>query len=227
MGQLWAKSFGRLMKKKEVRILVLGLDASGKTTMLYRMKLGEVVTTIPTIGFNVETVEYKDISFTVWDVGGRGKIRPLYRHYYPNTDAVIFMIDSNDRERFSEMKDEMEHFLAEDDLRNTTFIAMANKQDLPDAMSPTEVAGLINKDRKGFRKDRIAVFPTSAKTSEGLFECFDWLCDELSGKHIQETAVEPWKDMAKDITEEGKTGLKFVTTTWMKLLSTFQLTSKV
>ena len=59
----------------------VGLDAAGKTTILYKLKLGEVVTTIPTIGFNVETVEYKNISFTVWDVGGQDKIRPLWRHY--------------------------------------------------------------------------------------------------------------------------------------------------
>ena len=66
----------RLLKgKKEMRILMVGLDAAGKTTILYKLKLGEVVTTIPTIGFNVETVEYKNISFTVWDVGGQDKVR--------------------------------------------------------------------------------------------------------------------------------------------------------
>ena len=66
----------------------VGLDAAGKTTILYKLKLGEIVTTIPTIGFNVETVEYKNISFTVWDVGGQDKIRPLWRHYYQNTQGA-------------------------------------------------------------------------------------------------------------------------------------------
>lgn len=69
---------------------VVGLDAAGKTTILYKMKLGEIVTTIPTIGFNVETVEYKNISFTVWDVGGQDKIRPLWRHYFANTQVCLF-----------------------------------------------------------------------------------------------------------------------------------------
>ena len=74
---------GKFLKmKKDMRILMVGLDAAGKTTILYKLKLGEVVTTIPTIGFNVETVEYKNISFTVWDVGGQDKIRNLWRHYY-------------------------------------------------------------------------------------------------------------------------------------------------
>ena len=77
----------------------VGLDAAGKTTILYKLKLGEIVTTIPTIGFNVETVEYKNISFTVWDVGGQDKIRPLWRHYFQNTQGLIFVVDSNDRER--------------------------------------------------------------------------------------------------------------------------------
>ena len=66
---------------------------------MYKLKLGEIVTTIPTIGFNVETVEYKNISFTVWDVGGQDKIRPLWRHYFQNTQGLIFVVDSNDRER--------------------------------------------------------------------------------------------------------------------------------
>lgn len=70
--------------------------------ILYKLKLGEVVTTIPTIGFNVESVEYKNISFTVWDVGGQDKIRPLWRHYYQNTQGIIFVVDSNDRERVGE-----------------------------------------------------------------------------------------------------------------------------
>ncbi|PWA57914.1 hypothetical protein CTI12_AA405170 [Artemisia annua] len=70
-----------------MRILMVGLDAAGKTTILYKLKLGEIITTIPTIGFNVETVEYKNISFTVWDVGGQDKIRPLWRHYFQNTQG--------------------------------------------------------------------------------------------------------------------------------------------
>ena len=70
---------------------MVGLDAAGKTTILYKLKLGEIVTTIPTIGFNVETVDYKNISFTVWDVGGQDKIRPLWRHYYLNTQVAAIL----------------------------------------------------------------------------------------------------------------------------------------
>ena len=76
----FASVFKRLLSKKEVRILMLGLDGAGKTTILYKLKLGDNITTIPTIGFNVETLEYKNINFTVWDVGGQDKIRRLWRH---------------------------------------------------------------------------------------------------------------------------------------------------
>lgn len=83
MGKVLSKIFGN----KEMRILMLGLDAAGKTTVLYKLKLGQSVTTIPTVGFNVETVTYKNVKFNVWDVGGQDKIRPLWRHYFQNTQG--------------------------------------------------------------------------------------------------------------------------------------------
>jgi small GTP-binding protein len=94
IGDLFSKVFG----KKQVRILMVGLDAAGKTTILYKLMLGEVVTAIPTIGFNVETVEYKNIKFEVWDIGGQDTLRPLWIHYYQNTDAIIFVVDSHDKD---------------------------------------------------------------------------------------------------------------------------------
>ena len=104
------------------------LNPAGKTTILYKLKLGEIVTTIPTIGFNVETVEYKNISFTVWDVGGQDKIRPLWRHYFQNTQGLIFVVDSNDRDRIGEARDELHRMLNEDELREAVLLVFANKQ---------------------------------------------------------------------------------------------------
>ena len=135
---LWQRMFG----KEERRILMVGLDAAGKTTILYKLKLGEIVTTIPTIGFNVETVEYKNISFTVWDVGGQDKIRPLWRHYYQNTQGLIFVVDSNDRDRIDDAKEELHRMLNEDELRDAVVLVFANKQDLPQAMPAAEVCTL-------------------------------------------------------------------------------------
>merc|ERR1739841_107991 len=118
MGLTFTKLFKSLISKREMRILMVGLDAAGKTTILYKLKLGEIVTTIPTIGFNVETVEYKNISFTVWDVGGQDKIRPLWRHYFQNTQGLIFVVDSNDRDRAEDAKEELARMLSEDELRD-------------------------------------------------------------------------------------------------------------
>merc|ERR1719479_25245 len=111
MGLTFAKVWQSMIGTQDVKIVMVGLDAAGKTTILYKLKLGEMVTTIPTIGFNVETVEYKNICFTVWDVGGQDKIRPLWRHYFQNTQGLIFVVDSNDRERISEAKDELQKML--------------------------------------------------------------------------------------------------------------------
>ena len=82
-----------------MRVVMLGLDAAGKTTILYKLHIGEVLSTVPTLGFNVEKVQYKNVVFTVWDVGGQEKLRPLWRHYFNNTDGLIFVVDCLDRER--------------------------------------------------------------------------------------------------------------------------------
>jgi small GTP-binding protein len=171
----------------DARILLVGLDAAGKTTILYKLKLGEVVTTIPTIGFNVETVEYKNLSFTMWDVGGQDKIRPLWRHYYANTQGIIFVIDSNDRERIDggetaskSAADELRYMLQEDELKGAALLVLANKQDLPQSMSVSEVTERLAlnsvRDRKWY------VQGACATTGDGLYEGLDWLANALKNK---------------------------------------------
>merc|ERR1711869_24727 len=119
----------------------------GKTTVLYKLKLGEVVTTLPTIGFNVETVEYKNIKFTVWDVGGQDKIRKLWRHYYQGSHGLIFVIDSSDRDRIEDARDELWKMLADDEMKDAVLLVFANKQDLPNAMNTSEVADKLDLHR--------------------------------------------------------------------------------
>jgi len=161
-----------------MRILMVGLDAAGKTTILYKLKLGEIVTTIPTIGFNVESVEYKNISFTVWDVGGQDKIRPLWRHYFQNTQGLIFVVDSNDRERMSEAKDELQKMLQEDDLRDALLLVFANKQDLPNALSCADITTALGLG--ALRNKKWYIQGATATTGNGLYEGLDWLSDALT-----------------------------------------------
>ena len=139
MGLAFTKIWQRMVGKQEMRILMVGLDAAGKTTILYKLKLGEVVTTIPTVGFNVETVEYRNISFTVWDVGGQDKIRRLWRHYYTGTNGIIFVVDSNDRDRVDDVREELTKILSDDEMRDAVLLVLANKQDLPNSMTAAEV----------------------------------------------------------------------------------------
>ncbi|KAK7691982.1 ADP-ribosylation factor, Arf Arf6 [Cerrena zonata] len=135
LSKAMAKLFG---SAKEMRLLMLGLDAAGKTTILYKLKMNQSVTTIPTVGFNVETVTYKNVKFNVWDVGGQDMIRPLWKHYYTGTQGLVFVVDSQDRERIDEAKRELHGILGDREMKECLLLVFANKQDLPGAMSPAE-----------------------------------------------------------------------------------------
>lgn len=131
-------------------------------------------------GFNVETVTFKSTSFTVWDVGGQDRIRPLWRHYYNNTQGIIFVVDSNDRDRISIARDELNRMLNEDELRDSILLVLANKQDLPKAMSAGEIVeelGLRDRSERPWH-----VQPTTATTGEGLHEGLSWLDTVLKKK---------------------------------------------
>ncbi|KAJ4394626.1 Arf GTPase arf1 [Gnomoniopsis sp. IMI 355080] len=173
MGMTLSTIWKQWLGKKEMRILMVGLDAAGKTTILYKLKLGEIVTTIPTIGFNVETVEYKNISFTVWDVGGQDKIRPLWRHYFQNTQGIIFVVDSNDRDRVVEAREELQRMLNEDELRDAALLVFANKQDLPNAMNAAEITDKLG--LHSLRSRQWYIQSTCATSGDGLYEGLEWL----------------------------------------------------
>merc|ERR1712232_573472 len=170
----------RLIGRTEMRLLMVGLDAAGKTTILYKLKLGEVVTTIPTIGFNVETVEYRSIRFTVWDVGGQDKIRPLWRYYYQGTQGLIFVVDSNDRDRVEDAREELMKLLDEDEMRDAVLLVFANKQDLPNAMAAAEVTEKLGLSQ--MRNRQWFIQSACATTGDGLYEGLDWLSRTLSSK---------------------------------------------
>lgn len=136
--------------------------------ILYKLKLNQDVTTIPTVGFNVETVTYKNVKFNVWDVGGQDKIRPLWRHYFSGTQGLIFVIDSNDRARIDEARQELHRIILDREMKEALLLVFANKQDIPGAMNPTEVT---EKLRLTQLKERTwYVVPSCATTGEGLME---------------------------------------------------------
>eukprot|EP00759_Apiculatamorpha_spiralis_P044276 PhF_6_TR41317/c0_g1_i4/m.62595/K07937/ARF1; ADP-ribosylation factor 1 len=153
----------------EVRVLMLGIDCAGKTTLLYKWKLGEVVTTIPTIGFNVETIEGTRCQATVWDVGGQSKIRPLWRHYLQSTNVVLWVIDASDTSRYAESSDELDKIMANEELHNARLVVVANKMDLPTAGSTEDLMTSFHL-ADYIPTHKMKLFPVCALTGEGIHE---------------------------------------------------------
>jgi len=171
----WLKLFLRI--NKEIRILVLGLDGAGKTTLIYKLKLGEKIESIPTIGFNVEECNYKNLNFILWDIGGQDKIRKLWKHYYHGTDGLIFMIDSNDPDRFKTAKEELYKLLNEDELKKIPILVYVNKQDLGTSKTPYEISRFL--ELNSISGHEYFLQPCSAISGNGIFEGLDWLSEKL------------------------------------------------
>lgn len=180
MGNVFQRLFARMFPSKEMRILMVGLDAAGKTTILFKLKLGEVIATMPTIGFNVESVEYRNINFTVWDIGGQDKLRPLWRHYYQGSHAVIFVVDSCDTLRLEEAKEEMIRVINDEEMRDAALLVLANKQDLPGAMTPQTLMEKLG--LHSIRGHDWYLQSTIATSGDGIYEGLDWLAKTLKNK---------------------------------------------
>eukprot|EP00752_Nemacystus_decipiens_P009776 g8731.t1 len=186
MGLIVSRLVNILTSLQEKRLLLLGLDAAGKTSLLYKLHLNEVVDTMPTIGFNVETVEYKRMNMTIWDVGGQVKLRRLWRHYYANSDALIFVVDSSDHERMEEARDEMFHVLKDPNMDDCqTVLIFLNKQDLPGAATPSAVSHKLGFNAAGdnpLRRRNWYIQGCCAITGEGVYDGLDWLSQALKNK---------------------------------------------
>ena len=174
---LFAESIAINKNTIDFKILMLGLDLSGKTTILYQMKTAEVVKTIPTIGFNVEDVIIENDTqinnLTVWDVGGHEKIRILWKHYYEKTDGLIYVVDSADINRIEESAEILKEIMKDENLKNCPILIMANKQDLKEALSPVEITEKLGMNNIEGRE--WSVNGCSANTGKGIKESFDWL----------------------------------------------------
>jgi len=164
----------------EIKLVMVGLDRAGNTTLLYALKLGEIVTTIPTIGFNVETLDYKDTHITMWDVGGQDKIRQLWKHYIPEMAGFIYCVDSTDKERLEESRAELEDFLKYDGFTKNEFVlilSMKNGSD-KESLSLFEMSEKLNldellKDRKWTIKEIGSL--DSMKDPNFFNECYEWI----------------------------------------------------
>lgn len=174
-------------KLPEARILLLGLDNAGKSTLLYKLKHNARVKTSPTIGFNVETMEARknreNIALTVWDVGGQRPMRQHWKSYYQDTAAIVFVVDSSDRTRLSEAKREIETILSCEHLRGRPLIVLANKQDVDDALTVSEIKDGFNLQKLCPDRDWF-VQPCSASTGVGVEEAFRRVVSMIKLPHV-------------------------------------------
>ncbi|KNZ45605.1 ADP-ribosylation factor-like 2 [Puccinia sorghi] len=196
------------IKGKEMRLLMLGLDNAGKTTIVRRLKGGQDLSQVmPTLGFNIDTLIHKSYSLNIWDVGGQITLRPYWRNYFEATDAIIWVIDSTDRARLSDTMTELNQLLQEEvsciRLASASLLVFANKQDLAGAMSTEEIETVshhfgqthsllpvsffflnsVALDLKGKSNGhRWKVMPCSAISGMNVMEGLDWVVDEVAGR---------------------------------------------
>ena len=173
----------RKLKKtdQEARLLVLGLDNSGKTTILKKLSDEDISHIMPTQGFNIKSLMHEGFKLNVWDIGGQKSIRPYWRNYYDQTDALVYVIDSADTRRLEETGVELQQLLDEEKLSSVPVLIMANKQDLLNAASAAEISTSLNLN--AIRERNWNILPCSAKTGEGLQDAMEWIVEQInSGK---------------------------------------------
>jgi len=164
----------------EQRVTMIGLDAAGKTTVLYQLHKGERIDTEPTLGFNVEIVEHDGVRMTIWDLGGQQKIRDCWKKYFLQAHGIIFVVDSADSSRFEEAKTELQKMLQNPDIKNrdVPLLVYANKQDNPLANNAAKMAEILDLSRIELSRPKF-VQGANAQEGEGLKDGLTWLTNQL------------------------------------------------
>lgn len=180
MGLTFSSFYEWAFGTGQYKLVMVGLDNAGKSTILYRLHLGDVISTHPTVGSNVEEVTHRNLNFQVWDLGGQDKLRKVWSTYYCGAHAVILVVDSTDRERLATVKEEMASITAHEDLQKAALLVLANKQDVEGAMTAVEITEKLKlHSNKGHAWQ---IQPCSAINGKGLYEGMDWLAHTLRNK---------------------------------------------
>jgi len=166
---------------KELRILLLGLDNAGKTTILRTLASEDINQITPTQGFNIKSVQSQGFKLNVWDIGGQRRIRPYWRNYFENTDVLIYVIDSTDRNRFDETGQELQELLDDDKLSGVPLLVLANKQDLFSAAKASDIADGLQLAQLRGRTWQIQA--CSAKKNEGVEDGLQWVMRTVASKN--------------------------------------------
>uniref|UniRef100_A0A8C9MPI2 ARF like GTPase 5A n=1 Tax=Serinus canaria TaxID=9135 RepID=A0A8C9MPI2_SERCA len=161
----------------EHKVIIVGLDNAGKTTILYQFSMNEVVHTSPTIGSNVEEIVVNNTRFLMWDIGGQESLRSSWNTYYTNTEFVIVVVDSTDRERISVTKEELYKMLAHEDLKKAGLLIFANKQDVKECMTVAEISQFLK--LTSIKDHQWHIQACCALTGEGLCQGLEWMMSRL------------------------------------------------
>ena len=196
MGFIFSKILDFFSRSRSnFKIIILGIQNAGKTTIVYRLSLGQLVQTTPTIGSNVEEISYNNVKLQAWDLGGQETTRSVWDVYFANTDAIIYVIDTHDS-NYEESKNQFNKLLTNEALKNSVILIYANKQDLPGAKGVTEIIQIYELDTI---KDHVwHIQPCSAQTGEGLITGMKWLSDQLVFKSNNNFPVNPYVDFPED-----------------------------
>ncbi|XP_025851571.2 putative ADP-ribosylation factor-like protein 5C isoform X2 [Vulpes vulpes] len=178
MGQLVAKLMG-IFGNQEHKVIIVGLDNAGKTTILYQFLMNEVIHTSPTIGSNVEEIVLQKTHFLMWDIGGQEALRSTWNSYYSNTEFIILVIDSTDRDRLLTTREELHKMLAHEALRDASVLIFANKQDMKNSMTTVEISQFLT--LSAIKDHPWHIQGCCALTGEGLPAGLQWM-------HSQATA---------------------------------------
>lgn len=167
-------------KEKEMRILMLGLDNAGKTTILKRFNGEDINEISPTLGFNIKTLEHRGFKLNIWDVGGQKSLRSYWRNYFESTDGLIWVVDSADKRRLEDCAHELHELLIEERLAGATLLVFANKQDIEGALKPEDIKNVLELDK--IKMHHWYILKCSAVTGENLVEGMNWLVDDISAR---------------------------------------------
>ncbi|CAH8827046.1 unnamed protein product [Trichobilharzia szidati] len=167
-------------KEKEMRILLLGLDNAGKTTIVKKFNGEDINSISPTLGFRIETLEHMGFKLNIWDVGGQKSLRSYWRNYFETTDALIWVIDSSDCLRLEDCQQELAKLLVEERLTGATLLVFANKQDLAASMKPAQIREILRLDE--ITTHHWLILGCSAVTGENLLEGMNWLVKDVSSR---------------------------------------------
>ncbi|XP_052672503.1 ADP-ribosylation factor-like protein 3 isoform X2 [Harpia harpyja] len=166
--------------EQELRIVLLGLDNAGKTTLLKRLASEEVSTITPTQGFNIKSVHSHGFKLNVWDIGGQRSIRPYWKKYLGSTDLLIYVIDSADQKRFEETGQELAELTEEESLTGVPLLVFANKQDLVTAAPAAEIAEGLSLHT--YRDREWQIQACSALSGEGVQDGMNWISSQIMNR---------------------------------------------